>query len=147
MKIMKLNRLLAEVIIFTNQLAFDFNCLTIEGIITSVLLVHQSSPTHSRTQDIDYHQGEIGFASEKRIALRRRHSMQQDEEHEDFSTLVATADDFEPVSKMPKPDSPGEASCTRALLSISDQNAGASTNYNFSMASFEQLPDELIFSV
>lgn len=48
----------------------------------------------------------------RRLAVRRRHSLQQkDEEGSCWSTMAATADEalFEPSTKFLKPDSPGEA--------------------------------------
>lgn len=48
----------------------------------------------------------------RRLAVRRRHSLQQkDEEGSCRSTMAATADEalFEPSTKFLKPDSPGEA--------------------------------------
>jgi hypothetical protein len=88
----------------------------------------------------------------KRVAVRRRHSLQQkDEEASCASTLAATADVFEPLNKMPKPDSPGEASCMREVVLSSSPKSSLNDNVvakaHSRSASFDHLPDELILHI
>uniref|UniRef100_A0A915EMP9 F-box protein 11 n=1 Tax=Ditylenchus dipsaci TaxID=166011 RepID=A0A915EMP9_9BILA len=80
----------------------------------------------------------------RRMAVRRRHSLQQkDEEASCRSTLAATADEalFEPSSKFAKPDSPGEACGTNL------------TPLDYTIASeakacpLDKIPDELLSTV
>ena len=109
---------------------------------TSSSVLDQSQAVYE-VQGVTYATNPNSF---RRLAVRRRHSLQKDEEESCRSTLAATADETlsQPLSKFLKPDSPGEASCDMAL----DFSATRRLNQLPDNESpIERLPDELISSV
>ncbi|KAI1720717.1 right handed beta helix region domain-containing protein [Ditylenchus destructor] len=81
----------------------------------------------------------------RRMAVRRRHSLQKEEEASCRSTMAATAEEapFEPCSKLFKPDSPGEAWNGGVNPAPLDYTVPSEAR----VCPLEKLPDELLTTV
>jgi len=127
----------------------NFGDTTTSSSMSDHLQSPSSDPDKSRSiyemQGLAYTANPTSF---RRLAVRRRHSLQKDEDESCQSILAATADETlsQPLNKVLKPDSPGEASCDVAL--------DFSTTREFNLllppnggCPFERLPDELISTI